>query len=106
MTSQEILKELQGFDTQEQVRWMIDLGIQLTIFARDAYPLPGTPGSIRALVGLNELQHQIYGRIRHLNRGEEWTNESFLNGLVEKAQHYEIATALDWSLQRSLTNSR
>ena len=82
---------------------MIDLGVSLTIAARDAYPKDEQPAKSLRLVGFNELQHQVYGRIRQLRRGEEWTLESFLDGLLQRAQHYEISGGLSWALGAAIS---
>ena len=85
---------------------MIDLGAQLTISARGAYPLETQAGSVTHLVAFNELQHQVYGRIRALSRGDEWTIESFVDGLLQKAQHYGVGGDLGWALKTSLSTLR
>jgi hypothetical protein len=43
---------------------MINLGAALTISASCYFPTGTEPGSIPQLVGLNEVQHQVYRRIR------------------------------------------
>jgi len=43
----------------EEVHWMIDLGYQITVYARGAYPFGAEPGSLKHLLGFNELQHQV-----------------------------------------------
>ncbi|MFT4114251.1 hypothetical protein [Silvibacterium sp.] len=81
---------------------MFDLGAQLTISARGAYALEEAGGDVAHLTGFNELQHQIYGRLRELRRGGSWTLESFLDGLIEKAAHYGIGGDLGWAVTVSL----
>jgi len=54
-------------------------------------------------MGFNELGHQVYGRIRHFRRGEEWTLDSFLDGLMQKAEFYGIAGDLDWALKSAIS---
>lgn len=70
------LETLRVMKSEKEIPWMIDLGYQLTVYARGAYPLDHQIGNLNHLLGFNELQHQIYGRVRHLRRGEEWTLES------------------------------
>ncbi len=53
-------------------------------------------------MGFNELQHQIYGRLRAFEVQHEWTTESFVNGLVEKAHVYKIDGGLGWAIRYSL----
>jgi hypothetical protein len=60
------------------------------VYARGAYPVGDGSGNLNQLLGFNELQHQIYGRIRTLRRGEIWTIESFIQSLSEKAECYGI----------------
>ena len=71
-------------------------------FGPGANPLEPQPGNVTHLVAFNELQHQIYGRIRALRRNDEWTIESFVDGLLQKAQHYGVAGDLGWALKTSL----
>ena len=82
----EAIDLFRGLDVQAQIEWMIDLGYQLTVYARGAYPVGVEPGSLNQLLGFNEFQHQTYGRIRTLRRGDAWTLESFLAGLSERAE--------------------
>jgi hypothetical protein len=87
---EELESALQKLGVQNQIEWMIDLGYQLTVYARGAYPVGDESGNLNQLLGFNELQHQIYGRIRTLRRGDIWTIGSFIQGLSEKAQYYGI----------------
>ncbi len=100
MTLEEVLATFRAMP-EEEVPWMIDLGYQLTVYTRGAYPFDQQPGDVNHLLGFNELQHQIYGRIRHLRRGEEWTLESFLEGLSKRAEHYGITRDLVAALKAS-----
>ena len=97
----EAIDVFRGLDVQAQIEWMIDLGYQLTVYARGAYPVGVEPGSLNQLLGFNEFQHQTYGRIRTLRRGDAWTLESFLAGLSERAEHYGIAHNLKAALKAS-----
>jgi hypothetical protein len=102
MTKREILELLLPLGKEEQLQWMIDLGMQLTISARASYPFGESAGSVQHLAGFNEMQHQVYGRIRHIGSGDEWTLESFLDGLIQKGRYYEIEGDLGWALKASL----
>jgi len=82
VTKQEVLDVIRPLGREQQIQWMIDLGAELTIAARNGYPVEEQSGSTSQLVAFNEMQHQVYGRIRSLRRGDEWTLESFLDGLV------------------------
>src|SRR5215469_10750662 len=103
MTRQDMLDALQAATPDQELQWMIDLGAALTVTARGCYPTEGQSGNLPRLIGFNELQHQVYGRIRHLRRGEEWTPESFLDGLLQKAQHYQISGDLGWALKTAIS---
>jgi hypothetical protein len=102
LTKDEILDKLQLLNREQELQWMINLGAQFTIAARSGYPIQEKPGNIQHLVAFNEMQHQVYSRIRHLQRGEEWTIESFVNGLLEKSTIYKVQTDFNWALSRSL----
>jgi hypothetical protein len=103
MTKQEVLGAVQALTPEQETQWMINLGAALTISARGYYLTETEPGSIPQLVGLNEMQHQVYGRIRQLRSGGDWTLDSFLDGLLQKAQHYEISGDLGWALKSSVS---
>ena len=108
MTKQDVLETLRDAPPEKELQWLIAVGAALTISARGYYPVGDKPGNVSLLIGFNELQHQVYGRIHHLRRGEEWTLESFLDGLLQKAGHYgivgdlfEIVPALTEELEKS-----
>ena len=100
---EENLTEIVGLSPEEETAWTIDLGYRLTVYARGNYPLDSQPGNINQLVGFNELQHRIYGRIRHLRDGAkwEWTLSNFVRGLYESAEHYRI----EWDLNAAMRAS-
>jgi hypothetical protein len=93
---------LRPLDREQEVQWMLVLGAQLTVCARCSYPLEETPGNITMLIGFNEMQHRVYGRIRQLHRGEEWTLESFLEGLLQQARYYQIEGDFGAALKASM----
>jgi hypothetical protein len=99
---QEVLDVLRPLDHEQELQWMIDLGALLTVSARVGYQHGETPGNVVHLMAFNEMQHRTYGRIRSLRRGEEWTLESFLNGLMETARHYHVEGDFGWALQSSM----
>jgi hypothetical protein len=78
---------------------LADLGANLTISARGYYTAEKQIGSLPHLTGFNELQHQVYARIRHFRCSEEWTLESFLDGLMHKAEFYGISGDLGWAVK-------
>jgi len=102
MTRQEALDVLRPLDQEQQLQWMIDLGAELTIVARGGYPFEEAPGNITHLAGFNEMQHQVYGPVRQLRSGGEWTLESFLEDLMQKARHYGVEGDFGWALESSL----
>lgn len=99
MTRVEAIAALEKMNSEQQIRWMVSLGMWLTVSARGAYPFDSQPGSISHLMAFNEMQHQVYGRIRHLNHSEEWTAESFVDGLLKKAQFYGLEGDLGWAVK-------
>ena len=99
MTRVEVIAALEKLDSDEQVRWMISLGMWLTVSARGAYPFERQPGSVARLMAFNEMQHQVYGRIRQLSAGEGWTVESFVDGLLERARGGGLQGDLGWALK-------
>jgi hypothetical protein len=102
MTKDELLTSLKPMTKDEEIQWMLALGSALTISARDAY----VPGELNAdpvqLMGFNELQHQIDGRLHAVETNSEWTTESFIEGLLEKGQMYKTSGGLGWAIKRSL----
>jgi hypothetical protein len=101
-TKQEILAALEVLNAEQQVEWILDLGMFLTVCARGGYPFQGSPGSIEHLRGLNEIQHDIYGCLRHLRIGDAWPLENFLEGLVGKARHYGVEIDFMWALKTTV----
>ena len=99
MTKQDILDTLRDKTPAQELQWMLALGAALTVSARGHYPIGDQSGNTALLIGFNELQHQVYGRIRHLRRGEEWTLESFVDGLMQRGHHYQIEGDLGWALK-------
>ena len=82
----DVMDALQGRPPDQELRWMIQLGANLTVSARGYYPLKKKHGSLSHLMGFNELQHQVYGRIRQFGCDQSWTLDTFVEGLLEKAE--------------------
>ena len=99
MTKQDVLNALQGRRPDQELQWMVAIGANLTVSARGYYPVETQVGSLSHLMGFNELQHQVYGRIRQFGRDEDWTLDSFLDGLLEKAEFYGISGDLGWAIK-------
>lgn len=103
MTKQDVLELLKQLDQAAQFKWLADLGLNLTICARSGYPVGDTPGNITHLIGFNEIQHQVYGKVRSLQRGDEWPLVEFLDNLLEKASFYHVEGDFGWALKTSLS---
>jgi hypothetical protein len=104
MTKLEVMDALQGRQPDQELRWMFALGSNLTVPARGYFPVEGKHGSISHLMGFNELQHQVYGRIRQFGRDEDWTLDSFLAGLLQKADFYGISGDLGWAIKSAIAS--
>ena len=104
MTKNDVIAALEGLGPSQELQWMIDLGANLTISARGYYPVDKQLGSLSHLMGFNELQHQIYGRIREFRRNKEWTLDSFLDGLIGKAGFYGISGDVGWAVKSALSS--
>jgi len=103
MTKDEILSALRALDLEQERRWLIDFGANLTISARSSgYPVGAEPGRIEHLMAFNEMQHQIYGRLRHLDGGDEWKLEGFLDDLQKIAVRYHVEGDFGWALATSV----
>ncbi len=106
MTKADIIGVLKGLDDESQRRWMFNFGYQLTVWARDCYANDSGAGDTKALMGFNEIQHRVYGRIASLKRQEQWTEESYITGIVESAQFYGIEGQVGAALKKSINEFR
>ena len=106
MTKQDALEQLTPLSQIDQLKWLADLGAWLTISARSGYPMGETRGNSTHLMGCNELQHQIYGKARSLQAGDDWPLEEFIDTLFEKASFYHVEGDFGWALKRSLNPSK
>lgn len=102
MTKEEVLVVLRPLNREQQLRWLVDLGGHCTIAARGGYPIEAEPGSIQHLVGFNEVQHQIYNRMRRLSVGGEWPLEEFVDLLIGLAKQYSIEGDLRAAVRSSI----
>src|SRR5260370_36143984 len=104
MTLNEVLEAVAPLDKEQRVQWLIELGSAMTISARGCYPAAGQADSIPHLMAFNELQHQLFGYLRHSQTNDDWTIENFLEGLCQKAKasgvEGDFGWALKWSLER------
>jgi len=85
MTRQEVANTVSALNREMRVHWLIALGSHLTISARAYYPLGPEKGDLAGLIAFNELQHQVYNYLRHSRTTDDWTIETFVHGLCEKA---------------------
>lgn len=104
MTKRDVVEALQELRADQELQWMIALGANLTVSARGYYPVETQVGSLSHLMGFNELQHQVYGRIRRFGRDEDWTLDSFLDGLLKKAEFYGISGDLGWAIKSAIAS--
>ena len=82
MTKQDVMDALKGRRPDQELQWMVALGANLTVSARGYYPVETQLGSLSHLMGFNELQHQVYGRIRKFGR---WKRRSSMESPVISA---------------------
>jgi len=104
MTKRDVMEALQGRRADQELQWMTALGANLTVSARGYYPMETQAGSLSHLMGFNELQHQVYGRIHKFGRDEDWTLDSFLDGLLEKAEFYGVSGDLGWAIKSAIAS--
>jgi len=104
MNRQEILDLLlplnEPSNTATRLRWLVELGFQMTIAARVGYPTVDT--DIRHLVAFNEMQHQVYNYMRHPHEKEQWKAEDFLEGLRRYAEASGVVGHLGFAVRASL----
>jgi len=94
----------QPSNSARRVRWLIDLGFQMTISARAGYPT--VDNDIRHLVAFNEMQHQLYNYLRRPQENEQWKIEDFLEGLRRYAEATGVAGHLGAAVRTSLESLR
>ena len=63
-----------------------------------------TGGQYPHLMAFNELQHQLFNYLRHLPTENDWTIETLLEGLGQKAKasgvEGDFGWAVKWSVER------
>jgi hypothetical protein len=102
MTLKEVLDAVVPLDKEQRRQWVISLGSAMTIAARSGYPATGQADSTPHLMAFNELQHQLFGYLRHSQIKADWTTESFIEGLYQKAKTSGIEGDFGWALKRSI----
>jgi hypothetical protein len=81
---------------------MLRLGAALTITARNCYQFEANPGDLRGLMGINEIQHRLFARIRDLRAGHEWTIESFVGMILDTASNYGVPGEVGWAVKQAM----
>jgi hypothetical protein len=99
LTKQQNISVLGLLSVEQQVEWLVDFGMLLTVAARNGYPRASPPGSLEHLMAFNEMQHAVYGAMQHLPHGTAWPMEQFLEGLLSRARQYGVEGDLGWALR-------
>ncbi len=95
---------LSGLQPEREVFFLSVLSHNLTVGVRSVYADKlDAEVSLRKLYGLNEIQHRVSGRLRHLSAGDElWAVSLFVRTLMETAGTYgcedELLTAFKFTL--------
>jgi hypothetical protein len=97
-----ILEHLRKQDANERRTWVRMLGYFFTVAARSGYPIGQAEGSLRHLMGFNELQHQLYGYANHLEAQTDWGIEAFVDSIYGKAAQYGVENDFRVALNMSL----
>ena len=105
MTRQEMLDVLLPLNEPQNrarcLRWLTNLGYQMTVAARGGYP--AVENKIQLLVAFNELQHKLYNQMVHFHRNDEWYKvEEFLENLRKYAEAAGVAGELGWAAHASI----
>jgi hypothetical protein len=70
----EVLDAVVPLDKEQRVPWLIAMGSAMTISASARYPAAGKQvDSTPRLIAFNELQHQLFGHLRHSQTEDDWT---------------------------------
>jgi|ERR1700722_17881065 hypothetical protein len=104
MTEVDLINSLASLDSTEQKSWMFNFGYELTVWARDCYGGEQREVDAKALMGFNEIQHRVYGRIAALVRSDEWTEQSYIEGVMQMARAYGIEGQVSAVLKKTTSN--
>ena len=92
MTLRQILDAILQLNEAQRLKWLINLGWQMTVSARAGYPSSTVVSDkLSYLIAFNEIQHQIYNFMRHSSAEGDWNIEDFFKGLHQKA----VASGVD-----------
>jgi hypothetical protein len=105
MTRQEILDAILPLNDPQnaprRIQWLINLGYQMTVSARNGYPT--VQNNIEHLVAFNELQHQLYNQMLHCQTNDEWYKvKEFLENLRKYAVTRGVAGDFGWAVHTSI----
>jgi hypothetical protein len=106
MDRQTILQHLRKQNANERRTWVRMLGYFFTVAARSGYPIGQAEGSLRHLMGFNELQHRVYGYANHLEAQTAWGIEAFIDSIYAKAAQYGVENDFRVALNMSLGASQ
>jgi hypothetical protein len=105
MTMTEVIEAVVAMSKEQRVQWLIDLGWAMTVSARGGYPLAKQAEPVPHLMAFNELQHQFFNYLRHSRTKDDWTIQSFLEGLHQNAKASKVegdfGWAVKWSMERT-----
>lgn len=92
MTLRQIVDAILQLNEAQRLKWLINLGWQMTVSARAGYPNSTVVSDkFSYLIAFNEIQHQIYNFMLHSSTQGDWNIEDFFKGLSQKA----VASGVD-----------
>jgi hypothetical protein len=100
MNKQQVMDAMHHKDASEQFDTVLHLGAALTVAARAAYP--ASDANIEHLVGFNEMQHRVYGWLRHPQTEDKYPVEHLFETLFATATQYGIDGDLGWAVKTSM----
>jgi hypothetical protein len=102
MIMKEVLDFVSSLSGEQRVRRLIDLGWAMTVSARAGYPLAEQAEPIPHLMAFNEMQHQLYNYLRHSRTTDDWTIQSFIEGLQQRAKASKVEGDFGWAVKWSI----
>jgi hypothetical protein len=102
MNLSDILQTVASLDRERRIRWLIDLGWEMTLSARAGYPLAQRADPIPHLMAFNDMQHQLFNFLRHSQSEDDWRLEDFVKGLCQSAKVSGVEGEFGWALKSSV----
>ena len=102
MSMTEVIEAVVAMSKEQRVQWLIDLGWAMTVSARRGYPLAKQAEPVPHLMAFNELQHRLFNYLRHSRTKDDWTIQSFLEGLHQKAKASNVEGDFGWAVRWSM----